>query len=134
MRLTTARLLQESGYPVTIYTAALPETLIFNCTGLGSKALFDDDEMQPLRGQLEILLPQPEVDYAVSAPDGLYMFSRTDGITLGGTTDRRETSTRPDLEKGQAIIDGHKDIFGKFKCEPAQAGPLSIASVQTGYP
>ena len=41
--------------------AALPERLIFNCTGLGSRALFGDTGLEPVRGQLAILLPQPEV-------------------------------------------------------------------------
>src|SRR3546814_1651143 len=40
--------------------AALPERLVFNCTGLGARALFGDTELQPVRGQLAILLPQPE--------------------------------------------------------------------------
>jgi glycine/D-amino acid oxidase-like deaminating enzyme len=63
---------------------ALPEKLVFNCTGLGAKALFDDDELTPVKGQLTFLLPQPEVQYATIVGD-LYMFSRSDGILLGGT-------------------------------------------------
>ena len=58
--------------------AALPQKLVFNCTGLGAKALFDDAELTPVKGQLTILLPQPEVQYAVLAGD-LYMFPRADG-------------------------------------------------------
>ena len=34
---------------------ALPEKLVFNCTGLGAKALFSDAELTPIRGQLTIL-------------------------------------------------------------------------------
>jgi hypothetical protein len=37
--------------------AALPERLIFNCTGLGSHALFGDTELIPIRGQMAIMLP-----------------------------------------------------------------------------
>ncbi len=62
---------------------ALPEKLVFNCTGLGAKALFDDKELVPVRGQLTFLLPQPEVTYATSFED-TYMFSRRDGVLLGG--------------------------------------------------
>ena len=64
----------------------LPERLVFNCTGLGAKALFNDDELTPVEGQLTFLLPQPEVEYSV-VPESLYMFSRHDGIVLGGTHD-----------------------------------------------
>lgn len=62
----------------------LPETVIVNCTGLGAKGLFGDEELTPVKGQLTVLLPQPEIDYATLLPD-LYMFPRRDGILLGGT-------------------------------------------------
>ena len=62
----------------------LAEPIIFNCTGLGAKALFGDPELTPIKGQLTVLLPQPEVDY-VALTEDLYMFPRTDGILLGGT-------------------------------------------------
>src|SRR5262249_19014668 len=47
----------------------LPEPVVVNCTGLGAKALFDDAELEPVRGQLTFLLPQPEVDYILIADD-----------------------------------------------------------------
>ena len=77
---------------------ALPEKLVFNCTGLGAKALFDDEELTPVKGQLTILLPQPEVQYAMIAGD-LYMFPRSDGIVLGGTHEEGVWSLEPDLER-----------------------------------
>jgi len=43
---------------------SLPERVVVNCTGLGAKALFGDEELVPLKGQLTFLLPQPEVQYA----------------------------------------------------------------------
>src|SRR5688500_17998243 len=64
-----------------------PEWLVFNCTGLGSHALFGDEELQPIRGQLAVLPPQPGVRYAASGEWG-YMFPRPDGIMLGGTFER----------------------------------------------
>ncbi len=30
----------------------IPETIIFNCTGIGAKALNNDDNMVPVRGHL----------------------------------------------------------------------------------
>src|SRR5215471_627063 len=64
---------------------ALPERLLFNCTGLGAKALFGDEELTPIRGQLVVLLPQPEIDYMTLGPNNIYMFPRRDGILLGGS-------------------------------------------------
>jgi D-amino-acid oxidase len=46
----------------------LRETLIFNCTGLGARTLFRDQELIPIRGQLSFLLPQPEIDYMTVGP------------------------------------------------------------------
>ena len=99
--------------------AALPEELIFNCTGLGAAALFGDDDLIPLAGQLEILLPQPEVDYAYTGPGGIYMFSRSDGIILGGTADPGATDTTPDPAIGRAIVDAHQELMAGFGCVAA---------------
>ncbi len=46
--------------------AALSENVIVNCTGLGSKALFNDPELMPLKGQLVVLVPQSEITYGTS--------------------------------------------------------------------
>ena len=95
--------------------AALREMLVFNCTGLGSRALFGDAEMRPSRGQLAILLPQPEVQYAVTANAG-YMFPRPDGIILGGTFELDNWSTVPDPATAVKIIAAHRTLFGSMRC------------------
>ena len=53
--------------------ARLQEPIVFNCTGLGARDLFGDQKLGPVRGQLEVLLPQPEVDYCYLSGSG-YMF------------------------------------------------------------
>ncbi len=93
----------------------LPETLIFNCTGLGSNALFGDAELIPVRGQLAVLLPQPEVRYAASGEWG-YMFPRDDGILLGGTFERNEWDATPDPADIARIIEYHRRFFAGFRC------------------
>ena len=45
---------------------SLSEPVIVNCTGLGSKALFNDEELVPVKGQLTVLVPQTEVTYSAS--------------------------------------------------------------------
>src|SRR5262249_30560198 len=84
-------------FPTPAEIAALPERLVFNCTGLGSKTLFDDEELRPARGQLAILLPQPEIRYAYTMAAG-YMFPRPDGILLGGTFELDQWETVPEPE------------------------------------
>jgi len=95
--------------------AALPERLIFNCTGLGSRALFGDTGLEPVRGQLAILLPQPEVRYAFTGQAG-YMFPRADGIVLGGTFERGVWEMTPEPDAIAGIIASHRRLFGGFRC------------------
>ena len=95
--------------------AALPESLVFNCTGLGARELFGDAELIPVRGQLAILLPQPEVRYAFTGEAG-YMFPRADGILLGGTFERNVWETTPDPADIRRILGRHKALFDGFRC------------------
>jgi len=91
----------------------LPEPVIFNCTGLGARDLFEDKELSPVRGQLEILLPQPEIDYSYLSSG--YMFPRSDGIVLGGTFDHDDWSLTPDPEQSEWILETHRDIMKNLK-------------------
>jgi D-amino-acid oxidase len=95
--------------------AALPERLVFNCTGLGARALFGDEELRPVRGQLAILLPQPEVRYAFTGEAG-YMFPRADGILLGGTFEVGEWDATPQPEAIARILASHRRLFAGFRC------------------
>jgi glycine/D-amino acid oxidase-like deaminating enzyme len=88
----------------------LPEPVIFNCTGLGARQLVDDQNLIPGRGQLEVLLPQPEVDYCYMSNLG-YMFPRRDGIILGGTFDHDDWSLQPNPEQSAGILEGHTEIM-----------------------
>jgi D-amino-acid oxidase len=90
--------------------ADLPEPVVVNCTGLGARALFGDEELEPVRGQLTFLLPQPEVDYIVIA-NGLYMFPRRDGILLGGTFEHGNWSLDVDEATRTRIVGGHRALF-----------------------
>ncbi|HXC94867.1 MAG TPA: FAD-dependent oxidoreductase [Edaphobacter sp.] len=90
---------------------ALPEKLVFNCTGLGARALFGDEELTPIRGQLTMLLPQPEVTYA-TVYENTYMFSRRDGVVLGGTHEMGDWNLQPDLTMKAAILAKQARLFG----------------------
>jgi len=95
--------------------AALPESLVFNCTGLGSRDLFNDQDMHPARGQLAILEPQPEVRYAALGDFG-YMFPRPDGIILGGTFEVDEWDATPQPADISRILASQKRFFSAFRC------------------
>jgi len=95
--------------------AALPEGLVFNCTGLGSRELFSDQGLQPVRGQLAILEPQPAVRYAYTGSSG-YMFPRADGILLGGTFEYDKWDATPQPEDIAKIVASHRAFFRSFRC------------------
>jgi D-amino-acid oxidase len=96
----------------------LPESVVFNCTGLGAHALFNDQKLGPVRGQLEILLPQPEIDYCYLSRG--YMFPRRDGIILGGTFDHDDWSlaVRPDQATG--ILETHAELMKGLSQNPGR--------------
>jgi glycine/D-amino acid oxidase-like deaminating enzyme len=45
--------------------AGLREKTLINATGYGARALFGDESLTPVRGQLARVIPQPEVDYGL---------------------------------------------------------------------
>jgi hypothetical protein len=57
---------------------ALPEKTLVNCTGYGARALFGDESLVPVRGQLARTVPEPEVHYAISYKDANFV-PRRDG-------------------------------------------------------
>ena len=104
--------------------AALSEPLVVNCTGLGARDLFGDDELLPLKGQLTVLVPQKEIDWGISGdpPDGappgvlgVHMQPRNDGIALGGTSERGVWSLEPNQEAMQRIVSAHMAVYSAMR-------------------
>lgn len=100
--------------------AALDEPVIVNCTGLGARDLCGDQELVPLKGQLTVLLPQPEVHYGTTgglgtdpaSPGGfLHMMPRGDGIVLGGTSERGEWSLEPNEVERRRVVERHIELY-----------------------
>ena len=61
--------------------AELAEPVIVNCTGYGARALFGDDSLVPVRGQIGWLAPQPAVTYAINY-NAVSMVPRHDGVVI----------------------------------------------------
>jgi len=94
---------------------ALPHKTIVNCTGLGGGQLFLDKNVVPIRGQLTLLKPQPEIDYAYLARDPnwlLYMFPRQTSIVLGGTRERGRTHMSIDEDTVERMLRSHGEMAG----------------------
>jgi D-amino-acid oxidase len=62
----------------------LSEKIVVNCTGYGARALFEDKELIPVRGQIAWLAPQPEANYGLHFR-GVTVLSRPDGIVVQAT-------------------------------------------------
>jgi len=111
----------------------LAEPVIFNCTGLGARALFDDQELGPVKGQLTVLLPQPEVNYMALMEDDLYMFPRTDGVLLGGTFEKGEWSLSVNLTAKARVLQGHAKFFSSFRrCRSTAYTSNDVVSCERG--
>ena len=102
----------------------LGENLIINCTGLGSKALFGDAELVPLKGQLTVLVPQSEITYSTNGgarapvtPEAgfIHMMPRSDGIVLGGTSIRDDWSLTVNEIERQRVVETHIELFNAMR-------------------
>ncbi|MDO6567584.1 FAD-dependent oxidoreductase [Alteromonas sp. 1_MG-2023] len=92
---------------------SLSQSVLFNCTGLGSRALFNDEGILPAKGQLVLLPPDPAVDYLTvgGGTGSLYMFSRNDYMILGGTFKPGDWSTEPEPIETARILSESQAFF-----------------------
>lgn len=95
---------------------SVPESLIVNCTGLGSKQLFGDDELTPVKGQLVVLVPQPEVTYTTGG-----MMPRHDGIVLGHTMERDVWTLDVNETELKRVVERHMRTFTTMRAPPRLA-------------
>lgn len=95
---------------------ALGENTVFNCSGLGAKALFGDDELVPIKGQLVFIPPDPAVDFLTvgGGSDVTYMFPRSGEILLGGSYQHDDWSPHVEPEVTERIIEANKALFDNF--------------------
>jgi glycine/D-amino acid oxidase-like deaminating enzyme len=98
--------------------SALPQSVIVNCTGYGARALFKDDSIVPVRGQIAWLVPQDDAHYSISHR-GVHVVARRDGIVvqsmgvgeMQGYNDANET---PDPAEATQAVNTIADLFAKM--------------------
>lgn len=109
--------LMEGGRiePMTFDTPAdlarLKQPVIVNCTGYGARALWKDDSILPVRGQIAWLPAQPELRYSIFYRN-VSLLPRPDGIVLqqAGTSEMfgygiaDETPDRAEAEAAVAAV------------------------------
>ena len=98
--------------------AALPEKIAINCTGYGARALFNDTQIVPVRGQIAWLAPQPAVDYGLQFR-GVTVLSRPDGIVVQDTRSDMNgygiENETPDRAEAEAMIGIVAPLFPSFR-------------------
>ncbi len=97
----------------------LTQKVILNCTGYGARALWKDESIVPVRGQIAWLIPQPEVNYGFMY-DGLFVLSRRDGIVVqsmgvGEMEGYNNASEEPDRQAAEQAVSIVKELFGRMK-------------------
>jgi len=93
---------------------ALSENCVINCTGLGAKALFNDEEITPVSGQLSCLIPQGDVNYKLSAKGGS-IIARKDGIYLGGNGIVGNWDTTPSREQTEKVVEAIRQVMDNMR-------------------
>lgn len=97
--------------------AALRQKVVVNCTGYGARALWRDETLVPVRGQIARLIPQPEVRYGlvyrhvltVPRRDGLVVQSFAGGERQGYD----DTNEAPDRAEAEQAVRTLAELFAK---------------------
>jgi glycine/D-amino acid oxidase-like deaminating enzyme len=97
---------------------SLPQKTIVNCTGYGARALFRDESIVPVRGQIAWLIPQPEVNYGVMYKN-VYILARRDGIVVqdGGKGEMEgynDTNEAPDRAAAEASVGVVAELYRRM--------------------
>jgi glycine/D-amino acid oxidase-like deaminating enzyme len=98
--------------------AVLKQKVVVNCTGYGARALWKDETVVPVRGQITWLLPQPEVNYGLFYND-VTVVSRDDGLVVQYVGDREMfgydvNNESVDPAEAELAVKTLADLFSRF--------------------
>ena len=105
--------------------ARLPEHVVINCTGYGARALWSDESIVPVRGQIAWLIPQEGVHYGLYYKS-LGVLARRDGIVIQGHIDDdmfgwNETDETPDRADAEATLQTLVDLYTRMAAMPKRS-------------
>jgi glycine/D-amino acid oxidase-like deaminating enzyme len=96
----------------------LKEKVVINCTGYGARALWRDESIVPVRGQIAWLIPQPEARYGLQYK-GVNVLSRRDGIVVqtggGGMSGYGETDETPNRADAEAGVKTVAELYERMR-------------------
>jgi glycine/D-amino acid oxidase-like deaminating enzyme len=95
--------------------AALPQKTLINATGYGARALFDDQSLTPVRGQIARLIPQPEINYGLFYR-GVSFVPRRDGLVFQAVGEDdyygfNDATTNPDPAEAALAVNTIAELF-----------------------
>ena len=107
----------------------LPEPVIVNCTGLGTRNIWADPKLYPVKGHLVLLRPQRRLKYLFSGrscvPWFQYVFPRQDAVVLGGTYQRYVEDEDPSQDTCDKLVAQLESLFnGNMPTSCADFPPL----------
>jgi hypothetical protein len=107
---------------------SLDEAIIINCTSLGARMLFNDNEFIPTRGQLIYFAPQEGIDYLFyqnipnSTSFWISLYPWDDRIILGGVYERYEENAAVTSKVIDQILENGQQCFEEL---PPEGGRFS---------
>ena len=124
--LTAGGVLKRQEFHAPAELAQLPQKVVINCPGYGARALWRDESIVPVRGQIGWLIPQTEVKYGLYYRD-VGVLSRRDGIVvqaldggdMKGYNNADEMPDRAESERAVATIAPLFARFGGFRPQAA---------------
>jgi glycine/D-amino acid oxidase-like deaminating enzyme len=106
---------QQAEFQAPAQIAELGKKVVINCTGYGARALWKDEMLIPVRGQIAHLIPQPDVHYGVVYRQVLAV-PRRDGIVVqsfegGEEQGYGDGSETPDREESERAVTTLAQLF-----------------------
>jgi D-amino-acid oxidase len=94
------------------------QKVMINATGYGARALWKDESIVPVRGQIAWLIPQPEVNYGVFYKN-VNILARRDGIVVqdGGVGEMdgyNDANEQPDRRAAESAVQVAAELFGRM--------------------
>ena len=107
-------------------SGGVTEKVIINATGYGARALWKDESIVPVRGQIAWLIPQAEVNYGVSYK-GVNVIGRRDGIVVqdtgkGDMEGYKDDNEQPDRAAAESAVKVVSELYGRMHWQAVKAG------------
>ncbi len=98
--------------------AQVAQKVMINATGYGARALWSDESIVPVRGQIAWLIPQPEVNYGVQYKN-VNILARRDGIVvqdggIGEMEGYNDANEQPDRAAAESAVRVVAELYSRM--------------------